>query len=182
MAQMSHVHGSNALRRRSLFQKGVDSFLMQAGFEEILQFREYLIHIRSQLDFQTRPLFNGFLAEASELFKIHQVKVIKRDKPVGILHQKSLSNDVSVDLIRLGFAQIVFAHGRRFDRVEYTHFKGTGNKVSYKVVAIVCRRFKTDDDVVRIEGIESGDQHMEAISVIRELKRFHEYFAIRRNG
>ena len=72
---------------------------------------------------------------------------------------------------------LFFTHGRRLDRVKYTHMKGTGNKVSYKVVAIVCRRFKTDDDVVRFEGIESGNQHMEAISVIRELKRFHEYFA-----
>lgn len=60
--------------------------------------------------------------------------------------------------------------------------KETGNKVSYKVVAIVCRRFKADDDVVRVEGIESGYQHMEAISVVRELKRFEEYFVIRRNG
>ena len=63
-----------------------------------------------------------------------------------------------------------------------THIKGTGNKVSCKVVAIVCRRFKTDDVVVRFEGIESGYQHMEAISVIRELKRFREYFAIRKTG
>ena len=50
---------------------------------------------------------------------------------------------------------------------------------------IVCHRFKTADVVVRFERIESGYQHMETISVIREfreLKRFHEYFAIRRNG
>lgn len=77
-------------------------------------------------------------------------------KPVGILHHKSFSNDVSVDLICLRFANIVFTHGRRLDGVKYTHIKGTGNKVSYKVVAIVCRRFKSDDDVVRFEGIESG--------------------------
>lgn len=61
-----------------------------------------------------------------------------------------------------------------------THIKGTGNKISYKVVAIVCRRFKTDDDVVRFAGIESGYQHIEAISVIRELKWLREYFAIRK--
>ena len=48
---MSHVYGSNALRRRRLFQKGIDGFLMQIVFEEILQFREYMIHLRSQLDF-----------------------------------------------------------------------------------------------------------------------------------
>ena len=52
----------------------------------------------------------------------------------------------------------------------------------YKRQAIVCRRFKSDDYVVRFDGIESGYQHMEAISVIRELKRFHEYFAIGRNS
>lgn len=77
---------------------------------------------------------------------------------------------------------VVFTYGKRLDRVKYTHLKGTGNKVSNKVVAIVCRRFRTDDDVVRFDGIESGNQHMEAISVIGELKRFHEYFAIRRNS
>ena len=37
---MSHVHGSNALRQRSFFQKGIDGFLMQVKFEELLQFRE----------------------------------------------------------------------------------------------------------------------------------------------
>lgn len=134
------------------------------------------------MDLQTCPLLNNFLPEAAKLSEIHQVKIIKSDKPVGSLHHKSFSNEVRVDLIHLWFAYIVFTHRRCLDRVEYTYVNGTGNKISYKVVAIVCRRFKTNDVVVRFERIESGYQHMETISVIRELKRFHEYLAIRRNG
>lgn len=59
----------------------------------------------------------------------------------------------------------VFTQGRRLGGGgrKYTHMKGTGNKV----VAIVYRRFKIDDDAARIEEIESGNQHMEAIDVIR---------------
>lgn len=79
------------------------------------------------------PLFNGFLPEAAKLFEIHQVKVIKNDKPVEILHHKSFDNNVSVDLIHLRFTYIVFTHGRRLDGVKYTHLKETGNKVSYNV-------------------------------------------------
>lgn len=49
--EMGHVHGSDVLRRGGLFQKSVDSFLIQVGLEEILQFGENLVNIRSQLDF-----------------------------------------------------------------------------------------------------------------------------------
>ena len=58
-----------------------------------------MIHIRSQLDFQTCPLHNNFLPEAAKLFEVHQVKVTKSDKPAEILYHKSFGNNVSVDLI-----------------------------------------------------------------------------------
>ena len=65
-----------------------------------------------------------------------------------------------------------------------THVVITGNKVSYKVVAVVCRRFKTDDDAVVFKRKigETGNQHLEAITVICEFERLHEFSAIRRYG
>ena len=54
------------------------------------------------------------------------------------------------------------------------------NKVSNKVVTVVCRRLKTDDAVL-VEGIELRDQQLEAISVICEFERLNEYLTVRRN-
>ena len=48
---MGHMHGSDVLGCRSIFQKCIDSFLVQTGLEEILQFGEDLVDIGSQLDF-----------------------------------------------------------------------------------------------------------------------------------
>lgn len=48
--QMGHMHGSDVLEHRGLFQKCVDSFLVQAGLEEILQFGEDLVDIGSRMD------------------------------------------------------------------------------------------------------------------------------------
>lgn len=59
---------------------------------------------------------------------------MERDKPVGILHHKSFSNEECVNFICFGFADTIFAHNRSFDRVEYTHVVVTGNKVSDKAV------------------------------------------------
>lgn len=36
MVKMSHMYGNGVIMRRSLFQKGIYSFLMQVGLEEIL--------------------------------------------------------------------------------------------------------------------------------------------------
>ena len=60
----------------------------------------------------------------------------------------------------------------------------TGNKVSDKVAAIVCRRFRTDDDTVVIirKFNKTRLQQLEAITVIRKFERLHEFFAIRRYG
>ena len=47
--------------------------------------------------------------------------------------------DVRVDFVSLGLADIVFAHRRSLNRVDNTHVIAMGNKVSNKVVAVVCR-------------------------------------------
>ncbi len=70
---MGHMHGSNILRRGILFQKCIDSFLVQAGLEEILQLGEDLANIGSQLDFQAGSLLDGLLAETPQMLKIHQI-------------------------------------------------------------------------------------------------------------
>lgn len=50
MCQMSQVHGRNLFRCGRLFQKGVNSLLMKSGFEEVLEFWEYTVHIGCELD------------------------------------------------------------------------------------------------------------------------------------
>ena len=60
-------------------------------------------------------LFNRFPLEAVKMCETHQVKVIKSDKSVGILHYKSFNNNVSIDFICIRFANIVFMYGRCFD-------------------------------------------------------------------
>ena len=54
-------------------------------------------------------------------------------------------------LICLRFTNIVLTHLTGFDGVQHTHLVELSNKVSNKVVTVVCRRFKTDDDAVLIE-------------------------------
>ena len=117
---MGQMHGSDALRRRGLFQKCIDSFLVQAGFEEILQFGEDLVNIGSELDLQASPLLDGLQAETGDLLKVHQVKVVERDKPVRILHHECLGNEERVDFVSLGLADVVLAHDRSLYGVKHT--------------------------------------------------------------
>ena len=56
-----------------------------------------------------------------------------------VLHHKSFSNHVSVDLICLSFANVIFSHLTGFDGVQHTHLVKLSNKVSNKVVTVVCR-------------------------------------------
>ena len=80
----------------------------------------------------------------------------------------------------LRFANVVFTHNRSLDGIKNTHFVILGNKVSNKVVTVVCRRFKTNDDVALLKGTEFGKQQMEAIIVICKFERLDEYFTVRR--
>ena len=40
---------------------------MEAGLEEVLEFRENLVHVCSQLDLKTSALLHDILTEASEV-------------------------------------------------------------------------------------------------------------------
>ena len=68
---MGQMHGSNGFSCRRFFQECVDRFLMQAGLEKVLKFREGLIQIGSKLDFQPGSLFDRFLTETPQFFEVH---------------------------------------------------------------------------------------------------------------
>lgn len=55
----------------------------------------------------------------------------------------------------------------------------SGNKELDQVVRVMCRRFKTNDEVAFIKSRKREKQLTEAIIVIRELERLNEYFAFR---
>lgn len=74
---------------------------MYAGFDEVLELREHLVHIGSQLDLQARSLFHKLHPETPKVLKLHKSYVIERKEPVGI-HYQCFSDNESVNLIRLG--------------------------------------------------------------------------------
>ena len=82
---------------------------------------------------------------------MHQINVTEGHKPVVFHKHQSLCNNNGVDLIRLGFADVVFPQGCSLYRVDDTDLVIAGNKVLDQVVAIVSRRFKTDDEPVFAE-------------------------------
>lgn len=155
---MGQMHGSNGLSCRRFFQERIDRSLMQTGLEKVLKFRKGLIHIGSKLDLQPGSLFDRFLTETPQFFEVHQIQIFKGNEPVGFLYHKSLGNDVSVDLICLRFADVVFPYGRSRDRIEDTNVVALRNKVADQVVGIMSRRFKTDDDLFVVERFEGGNE------------------------
>ena len=72
------MHGSYLFRGRSFVQESIDSIPMQNGFEEILDFREHLINIDCQLDFQAGTLFYSFWSEASQGLKMRRINCCRR--------------------------------------------------------------------------------------------------------
>lgn len=71
---MSYMHGDNSNGCQGLLEESVDRHLMYTGFGEILEFREDLIQIGSQLYFQTGTLLNGLLSEPVKFFEFDVVK------------------------------------------------------------------------------------------------------------
>lgn len=57
-----------------------------------------------------------------------------------------------------------------------------GNKVLNKIIAIVNRRFKSNDDAAFVKEFQGRERHTEAIIVICEIKRFNEDFVISRKA
>ncbi|MCI7327306.1 MAG: hypothetical protein MR537_06700, partial [Clostridiales bacterium] len=67
---MSQMHGSDLLMRWCLFQDGIAGFLMNAGFEEVLEFREHLIHIGGQLDLAAGALLDQIHPVSTQVFQL----------------------------------------------------------------------------------------------------------------
>ena len=122
-----------------------------------------------------------FCLKASQSLKIHHIQIKETDESEVVLHHKSFSNNICVDLICLSFANVVLSHLTGFDGVQHTYLVKLSNKVSNKVVTVVCRRLKNDAAAVLVEGIELRDQQLEAISVVCEFERLKNYFTVGRN-
>ena len=151
---------------------------MQSGGKKVLELRKSLIHIGSQLYLSSGTLFDQFLPETAKVLQMQQADVIGCIEPVR-LHHESFGNEVSIDLIRFGLANVIFTQGGSLDRVEDTDPVVVRHKEFNKVVAVMSRRFKTNDEAVLLKGIESGDQLKEAIIVIRKFERLEDYFTVR---
>ena len=80
------------------------------------------------LDLQLGTLFERFLAEASKSFQDHEVDIKGRNEAIGLLHHKSYSVDLSVNLIHLGLTDVVSPQGRGLDRINDTDLMTTTNK------------------------------------------------------
>ncbi|MDE7089952.1 MAG: hypothetical protein K2O54_07520 [Prevotella sp.] len=51
-----------------------------------------------------------------------------------------------------------------------------------KVVGVMSRRFKINDEAVLLKAIEFGNQLKEANIVIRKFEKFEDYFTVRGYG
>lgn len=72
------------------------------------------------MDFQPGTLLYGFLPETSQSLQIHHIEIKETDESQVVLHHKSFSNHISVDLICLSFANVIFTHLTGFDGVQHT--------------------------------------------------------------
>lgn len=154
---------------------------MQAGGKKVLELQKSLIHIGSQLYLGSGTLLDRFLPETSKVLQMHQADIIGCIESVR-LHHESFGNEVSIGLIRFGLANVILLQGGSLDGVEDTDLAAMRHKESNKVVAVMSRGFKTNDEAVLLKGIESGDQLKEAIIVIRKFERLEDYFTVREYG
>ena len=111
---------------------------MQPGFEEVLQFGEYPVDIRSELDFSSGPLFYKFHPETAEVLQVHHINVFLSHEPVRLCH-KSFGNNVRINLIGLRLTDVVLTHRRRLDRIDDVDLEASGNEKFNQVITVVCR-------------------------------------------
>lgn len=71
---------------------------MQSGLEKVPQFREKFGQGKKAVVFLNRYAASRFSGKIPKMFENKRFKVIKRDKPEGILHYESFNNNVCVDL------------------------------------------------------------------------------------
>ena len=134
---MSQMHGSDLVSRGGLFKDSVYSFLMDAGFEEVLEFREDLIQIGSQLYLGTGTLLDQFHPESSQILELHESDVVQGNES-WIIHQNNgFSNQQSIHLVSLGLADVALPQRGCLDRIDQTDMEAFSDKEVNQVVAIV---------------------------------------------
>lgn len=121
---MSQMHGSNLLMRRSLLQDGITGFLMKSRLEEVLEFREYLIHISGQLDLAAGTLLDQIHPVAAQILQLQVGNVLQLDESMGLVHQ-NLSDNECVNTVSLGLADVVSPHGGRLDRIDQANLEAS---------------------------------------------------------
>ena len=107
---MSQMHRSDLLMRRCLFQDGITGLLMKARLEEVLELREYLIHISGQLDLAAGTLLDQVNPVAAQILQLQVGNVLQLDESMGLVHQ-DLSDNECVNTVSLSLADVVSPHG-----------------------------------------------------------------------
>lgn len=74
MGEMSHIYGGDGNGGQSLLEEGVDRLMTYTGIEEVLEFREDLLQIGSQLYFQASTLLNDILPEPVKFYEFDIVQ------------------------------------------------------------------------------------------------------------
>ena len=111
---------------------------MQTGFEKSIESPRIPNQHKLSVGFPTGDVAYGFLLEMFQSLQIHHIEIKEIDESQVVLHHKSFSNHVSVDLICLSFVNVIFPHLTDLAGVQHTHFVKLSNKVSNKVVTVVC--------------------------------------------
>ena len=102
------------------------------------------------------------MAETVKILEMHEIDILLVIEPVRLYH-KGLGDEKCVNPISLGLANVVLAHDRSLDRVDDTHIESPGDEEVDKVIAVVGRRFKTNDQTSSIRLIQFGEQQTEAV-------------------
>lgn len=134
---MGHVHGSDLFRSLRFLQERIDRLVVDT-VEEVLEFRESLIHIGSKLDLCGRTLLHEILAGPAQILQMQEVEILLLEQTVFGGH-KGLGYYECIHLIRLGIADISLPHGRGLDGVKDTEAVPFGNEEFDKVITVVSR-------------------------------------------
>lgn len=121
---MSQMHGSDLLMRWCLFQDSIAGFLMNAGFEEVLEFREHLIHIGGQLDLAAGALLDQIHPVSTQVFQLQVGNILQLNKSMWLVHQDPSDNEC-INTVSLGLADVVSPHGGRLDRIDQANLEAS---------------------------------------------------------
>ena len=85
------MHRSDHTGGRGFLEKRIAALMMNA-VKEVLDLRESLINVRSQLDLSLCTLLDQLHPESAEFLKMKQRDIVLR-KETGRIHHQCLSND-----------------------------------------------------------------------------------------